>query len=149
MDWLKVLIVSALPISEVRGGIPLAIYLGFDPLKAYLISVVGNILPIPLLLTFLEFLERIVLRTQLSKLYGRIVDRVERKKCLVERYGYLGLTIFVAIPLPVTGAWTGGLLSFLLRLDKLKSFAFISLGVTIAGVIVLISSLGALEVIAR
>ena len=149
MDWLKILVVSALPISELRGGIPLALYLGFDPLRAYILSILGNLLPVPFLLIFLDFIERIALRTPLSKLYIKVVERTRRKKALIERYGYLGLSIFVAIPLPVTGAWTGCLLAFLLGLDKAKSFVFIALGVSIAGIIVLASSLGVFSVIGK
>ncbi len=149
MDWLKVLIVSALPISELRGGIPLALYLGFDPLKAYIFSIVGNLLPIPFLLVFLDFIERVALRSPLSRLYIKIVERTRRKSDLIEKYGYLGLSIFVAIPLPVTGAWTGSLLAFLLGLNRTKSFVFIALGVAIAGIIVLASSLGVFSVIGK
>ncbi|ADB57181.1 COG2426 family protein [Archaeoglobus profundus] len=149
MDWLEVLIVSALPISELRGGIPLALYLGFDPLKAYIFSILGNLLPVPFLLIFLNLIERIALRTPLSRFYTRIVERTRRKKDLIEKYGYLGLSIFVAIPLPVTGAWTGCLLAFLLGLNRMKSFFYIALGVAIAGIIVLASSLGVFKVMGK
>ena len=142
MDWLKVVVVSALPISELRGGIPLALYLGFNPVEAYAISVVGNLLPIPFLLMFLSLIERIALRTPLSSIYLRIVRRTERRKDIIDKYGYLGLTLFVAIPLPVTGAWTGCPLAFLLGLDKIKSLVYIALGVALAGIIVLATSLG-------
>ncbi len=144
MDWLRVIVVSALPISELRGGIPLALYLGFNPIEAYTISVIGNILPVPFLLMFLGLIEKIALKTPLSSLYLKIVRRTERRRDVIDRYSYLGLTLFVAIPLPVTGAWTGCLLAFLLGLDKLKSFFYITLGVTIAGIIVLTTSLGVL-----
>jgi len=142
MDWLKVVVVSALPISELRGGIPLALYLGLNPVEAYAISVVGNLLPIPFLLMFLSLIERIALRTPLSSIYLRIVRRTERRKDIIDKYGYLGLTLFVAIPLPVTGAWTGCLLAFLLGLDRFKSLVYIALGVALAGIIVLATSLG-------
>jgi len=142
MDWLKVVVVSALPISELRGGIPLALYLGFNPVEAYTISVVGNLLPIPFLLLLLSLIERIALKTPLSSIYLKIVRRTERRKDIIDKYGYLGLTIFVAIPLPVTGAWTGCLLAFLLGLDKIKSLMYIALGVALAGIIVLTTSLG-------
>lgn len=147
MDLLKVLLVSAMPVSELRGGIPLALYLGFDPLTSYFTALLGNLIPIPFILYTLNFIERLVQRAPLSKLYSKLIERVERKRVAIEKYGYLGLAIFVAVPLPVTGAWTGALLSFLLGLDKLKSFLFIALGVAISGVVVLTSCLGILKVI--
>ncbi len=141
------LIVSAMPVSELRGGIPLALYLGYDPLTSYLIALLGNIIPIPFILYTFHILERYIHKTPLSKIYSKVIFRIERRKRVVEKYGYLGLALFVALPLPVTGAWTGSLLSFLLRLNKFKSFAFITLGVAISGLIVLTSCLGILKVI--
>ncbi len=146
MKWLEILFVSALPFSELRGGIPLALYLGFDPISAYVLCVLGNFLPIPLLLLTLGLIERVTLKLPLiSEIYNKIVKRTERKREIVDKYGYLGLTMFVAIPLPITGAWTGTLLSSLLGLDKLKSAFYILLGIMIAGIIVLTTSMLALR----
>ena len=143
LDWLKILIVSAMPFSELRGGIPLGLYLGYSPIETYVIAVLGNILPVPFLLIFLDKIGSLAERWSLTaKVYLKVVNRVEKKKEIIEKYGYLGLTLFVAVPLPVTGAWTGTLLAFLLRLNKLKSLAFISLGVSIAGIAVTLASLG-------
>ncbi len=143
MGILEVLITSALPFSELRGGIPLALLLGYNPLEAYVIAVAGNLLPVPILIYFLNDLVGIAERVPpLWRIYRAIVGRVERKKEFVEKYGYIALTLFVAIPLPVTGAWTGSLIAFLLGLEKKKAIAFISLGVSIAGVVVLLASLG-------
>ena len=146
MEWLEVLIVSAMPFSELRGGIPLAIYLGLPPAEAFLLAVLGNLLPIPFLLMFLDIIDKIVVRWKpLAEIYLKIVERIERMKEIVERYGYLGLLMFVAIPLPMTGAWSGSLLAFLLRLNKTKALVFIAVGVLIAGVLVLSASLGVLS----
>lgn len=150
MDFnvLSVLIISAMPFSELRGAIPLALYLGFTPAESYIISVIGNILPVPFLLLFLEYLVRIATRIDfIARIYGKIVDRVEKRKKIVENYGYFGLTLFVAIPLPVTGAWTGTLLAFLLQLNRLKAFLFISAGVCVAGFVVLMASLGIIRLL--
>ncbi len=141
------LIVSAMPFSELRGGIPLAIYLGLPPTEAFLLAILGNLLPIPFLLMFLEKIDRIVIRWEpLARIYLKVVERIERKKIIVERYGYLGLLMFVAIPLPMTGAWSGSLLAFLLRLNKTKSLIFITIGVLIAGILVLSASLGVVSI---
>ncbi len=139
--------VSALPFTEIRGGLPLALYYGLSPVEAYIIAVLGNILPIPALLLLLDFFVGIATRVSvLDRVYSKIIERVERKKAVVEKYGYLGLTLFVSIPLPVTGAWTGVLIAFLLRMDKVKSFLAIFAGVCIAGIIVLLFSLGVISI---
>ena len=143
---LEILIVSALPISEIRGGIPLAIYYGLDPISAYILAFIGNLIPIPFLLIFLENIIKLMGKIEiLAKPYNKLLSRVEKRRKLIEKYGYFGLTLFVAIPLPITGAWTASLLATILNLRKLKSFMFISIGVAIAGFIVLISSLGVLS----
>ncbi len=146
LEVVKVLIVSAMPVSELRGGIPLALYLGFTPVESYMLAFFGNLLPIPLLLVFLDKFVAIACKISIvDGFYNRIVSRVERRKKIIEKYGYFGLTLFVAIPLPVTGAWTGALLAFLLRMNKVKSILFISLGVAIAGIIVILASLGVIK----
>ncbi|RLI80025.1 ligand-binding protein SH3 [Archaeoglobales archaeon] len=135
-----------MPVSELRGGIPLALYLGFTPVESYMLAFFGNLLPIPLLLVFLDKFVAIACKISIvDGFYNRIVSRVERRKKIIEKYGYFGLTLFVAIPLPVTGAWTGALLAFLLRMNKVKSILFISLGVAIAGIIVILASLGVIK----
>ncbi len=147
MDVLKVMAVAAMPVSELRGAIPLAIYCGMSPVQAYVISVIGNLLPVPILLLTLEKIREFARRWDLT---SRVLDFFERRALknreLVEKYGYPGLAMFVAIPLPVTGAWTGTLLATLLELKPLKAFAFIALGVMIAGLIVLASVVGVLSV---
>ncbi len=147
MGWVDVLLVSAMPFSELRGGIPLAIYYGLDPLKAYLLAVAGNFLPVPFLLLTLGLIERLALKTPFAGLYMRIVERIERKKGIVEKYGYPGLIAFVAIPLPFTGAWSGTLLAFILRLNRAKALVCILLGIIVAGFVVLSASLGVLRVL--
>lgn len=148
MNSLLVLAISAAPISELRGGIPLAIYLGFSPLEAYLLSVTGNFLPVPFILLALDRLLKIFSRfNSIWNLYKKIELRVERKKDLINKYGYLGLTLFVAFPLPVTGAWTACLLAFLLNLDRVKSSLSILIGICIAGVIVLSPIIGLINFI--
>jgi len=135
--------VSMLPITELRGGLPLAISLGISPFKAYLISIIGNIVPILPLLFGLEYLSKIAKKYKWS---AKILSAVERKakerKRIVQRYGIGGIIVLVAIPLPVTGAWTGMLVSFILSIPIKHSFPAICAGVCIAGVIVLFATLG-------
>jgi len=138
-DLIRVIVVSALPISELRGGIPLAIYLNYTPIQAYFISIIGNLLPIFPLLLFLEKILPLIERFKLLRdLFHFASKKAIEKRRLVDKYGYLGLFLFVAIPLPITGAWTASLISFLLRMNPYKAFLFIAMGVFTAGVIVLL-----------
>ena len=140
-----VFIISLLPILELRGGLLAASLLKVSFLKGYILSIIGNVLPIPIVLLFLEkifdFLKKI-------KLTQNIVIKLEKKilskKKQIDKYGYLGLLLFVGIPLPGTGAWTGSALAVLLHLDKKKSFIFIILGVILASIIMSIWSYGIL-----
>ncbi|MCS7119447.1 MAG: small multi-drug export protein [Archaeoglobaceae archaeon] len=146
MESLYVILISAMPIFELRAGIPLAIYYGFEPPKAYFLAVIGNFLPVPLLLIFLEKLLSIVKKFEsLWRIYETIQKRVHKKRDIVERYGYPGLIVFVAIPLPITGAWTACLLAFLLGLNNFKASISILLGILIAGIIVLAPILGVIK----
>lgn len=148
MESLYVILISALPIFELRVGIPVALYYGFRPWEAYTLAVFGNFLPVPFLLLLLNKLLGIVKKFQsLWRVYELVQLRVERKRKVVEKYGYFGLTIFVAIPFPATGAWTGCLLAFLLGLNNLKASLAILFGILIAGVVVLIPVLSVAEIL--
>lgn len=143
MEWLYVILISALPIFELRAGIPVAIYYGFRPLEAYTLAIFGNFLPVPFLLLLLNKLLELVKKFgKLWRLYELVRIRTEKRRELIEKYGYLGLTLFVAVPLPVTGAWTACLLAFLLGLKNLKASIAILLGIMTAGIIVLIPVVG-------
>ena len=134
---------SMLPISELRGGLPFALSQGLSPLKAYLISVAGNILPVFPLLLLLRRLFIFFGRYRITeKTLNWTLARARKREDLVKRYGFGGLILLVAIPLPVTGAWTGTLVSFLLSMKIRHSFLAICIGVGIAGIIVLGLSLG-------
>jgi uncharacterized membrane protein len=135
---LQVIILSMLPVAELRGGIPLALAYHFNPFLAFLLCTLVNILIIPIVFIFLETLNKLLLRMNwYSKLFHKTIERARLKiHKQVEKYGYLGLMIFVAIPLPMTGAYTGTLGAWALGMDKRKSFAYISLGVILAGIIV-------------
>lgn len=143
MEWLNILLISMFPLSELRGAIPYAALMNVNPLEAYLLAVIGNFLPIPLLLLILHKAETLIRRIPiLGDAYSFFVRRVEKKRKIVEKYGYLGLTLFVAVPLPITGAWTGSLIAFLMHLDRKKSMVFIFMGILIAGLIVLTVTYG-------
>jgi len=138
IDILKVLGIAVLPISELRGAIPVAIVTyDFPWYYAYLFGVIGNILPVPFILLFLNHIIRLLGKVRfLDRLMQWFFELTRRRGNLVERYKWLGLALFVGIPLPITGAWTGSILSVLLGLKFRYAFSSILLGVIIAGAIV-------------
>lgn len=141
-NWIEVILLSMLPISELRGGIPLAIAYGISPFTAFLVCTLANILIIPIVFLFLVTLNKLFLKIDLySRFFHHFLERAQHKiHKQVEKYGYIGLLIFVAIPLPMTGAYTGTLGAWALGMDKKKSFAAIAAGVIVAGVIVTLIS---------
>lgn len=142
-DWLVVFIISVLPILECRLGMFTAIVLlGMNPFVGFLISFVGNILPIPFILLLINWIFDILKKIPgIKKPVIWLEQKTLKKKDKIDKYGIWGLLLFVAIPLPGTGAWTGSLLASLLHLDKKKSFGVICIGVFIAGLIISILSL--------
>ncbi|HPS91310.1 MAG TPA: small multi-drug export protein [Methanothrix sp.] len=144
-DWLMTVVAAALPVSEVRGAIPLAIGMyGYAPWQAYLLSVLGNLLPVIPLLLFLgpvsDYLRRFSWGDRFfSWLFARTRRRYIQDH---ENFGLTALAIFVAIPLPMTGAWTGCAVAFLLGFRFWPAFAAISSGVMLAGIIVTAAVVG-------
>ena len=140
-----IFIVSMLPIVELRGGLIAASILEVEFIKAFIICFIGNILPVPFILLLIEKIFELLKKWNHTK---KIVTKLEKKTLSkseqINKYGYLGLLLFVGIPLPGTGAWTGTLLAVLLHLNKKKAFIAISLGVLLAGIIMSILSYGIL-----
>lgn len=138
---LIVILFSMLPIVELRGGIPLAIGMGFTPFKGFLLSVLGNLIPIPFLIKLYKPIIRFIARSRfLVKPASWVVKKVDSSSKKVKKYELLGLFLLVAIPLPTTGAWTGSAVAAFLKLDFKKSWLIISLGVATAGIIMLLLS---------
>ena len=139
-----ILLVTLSPISELRGGIPLGVSLGLDPLFTFFTAVVANaLLFFPIFFALRLFYDKFLSRIQIFNLY---LDSVRRKgKPKVDKYGFLGLTLLVAIPLPITGVYTASILSWLLDMDWKRAFPAIGLGVIVAGIIVLLITLGVTE----
>lgn len=139
-------VISLIPILELRGGLIAASLLDIPPLNAFLVCLVANILIIPFVLFLMEAILNFLSKIPLLK---RMIDwwkeKALKKKATIEKYGYLGIGLFVAVPLPGSGAWTGCLLAVLLGLDKKKSFLAALIGVFAAGVIMLIFSYGILK----
>jgi uncharacterized membrane protein len=141
-------VVAMLPIFELRGALPYALTLGRLPLaQAFPIAVLGNMLPIPFIMYLLEPGTRLISRVAPGK---RFVDwlfaRTRARSEKVRKYEALGLILFVAIPLPVTGAWTGALAAHLCGLKKGRSLLAITGGVCIAGIVVSLATIGIKEI---
>ena len=133
----SVFFISAAPIFELRGGIPTAFVYDFPWYYAFIIAFLGNLLPVPFLLLYLDPISRLISRIKpLGKILNWILERSRRRGRVIEKYGKIGLVILVAIPLPMTGAWTGSIAAFLLGIKFRQAFLPIVLGVFIAGVVV-------------
>ena len=131
-------LISMIPIFELRGGIPVGIALfKLHPVTVYFTCVVFNLIPVLPILLLLNPLRRLLSRVPPFRGLFRYLERkAARNKRLIERYEEVGLTLFVAIPLPVTGAWTGSIIAEVMGLKVMKSFLSITLGVALAGIIV-------------
>lgn len=139
------LLVSMLPIIELRGGIPIGLAMGFDFPTVYAVCVVGNLLPIPILILFAGKVLRWGANWKYtSKICTRIIDIGNQKISKINMtYLWWALCIFVAIPLPGTGAWSGSLIATLLQMDLKKAFSSIAVGVLLSGLIMGAVSFGA------
>ena len=141
---LTTVVLAMLPISELRGAIPYAITVGKMPWQeAYVIAVVANFIPVIFILDLIgpvsEYLRRFDV---FDRFFDWLFARTRRKGKLIERFEILGLMLFVAIPLPVTGAWTGAVAAFVFGVRKRVAMPAIFLGIMLAGVIVTLASLG-------
>ena len=136
-EILFTMLVSMVPVIELRGGVPFGTALGLAPWEALAAAIIGNMLPIPFIIVYIR---RIFLwmRRKSQKL-NSLVDKLEKKAHLkgqkVSKYKYVGLWLFVAIPLPGTGAWTGALAAAFLDMPLRKALPSIFLGVVTAGLI--------------
>lgn len=130
---------SMLPVIELRGAIPMAFALGLPWWQAYLISVIGNLLPVPFILLLINLVIKWMASSKVTffnKIANFLLKKVEKNRERIEKYSFWGLFLFVAIPLPMTGAWTGSLVAAVIGVKPLKAFLSALLGVLLAGVIV-------------
>ncbi|MBA7506758.1 hypothetical protein ES706_05465 [subsurface metagenome] len=142
-DILVVLALAASPISELRGAIPVAITgFHFPWYYAFLLAIIGNLLPVPFILLFLDSVSRLLSKVRFfDSILKWLFKHTRRRGRIIERYERIGLALFVAVPLPVTGAWTGSLVAVLFGLKFKHAFLSIFVGILIAGVIVTCATL--------
>lgn len=140
---LIILIISVIPILELRGGLLAASVLHIEMYRAVLICVIGNIIPIPFILLFInKILDWMKKRKRFEKMVNKLEMRAQSKSESIKKYEFWGLLIFVGVPLPGTGAWTGALVAALLRMNMKKSFIAILGGIFMAAVIMVIIAYG-------
>ena len=143
------ILVSMVPVVELRGGIPFGVARGLPVWAAYAAAIIGNILPVPFILVYIRRIFQ-WMRQRMPRL-NSLVDRLEKKAHLkgqrVTKYKYLGLLLFVAIPLPGTGAWTGALAAAFLDMPLRKALPSIFAGILIAGIAISILTFGVASLI--
>ena len=141
---------SLLPIIELRGAIPLGAGFGLPFWQTYLISVIGNILPVPFILLFIKSILTWMSKCRVkafNKVAGWLFRKAEKNRGKVEKYASLGLVLFVAIPLPGTGAWTGSLVAAIMDMKFWRAFLSALIGVLVAGVVMTLISYGVAAII--
>ena|SRR3989344_5995848 len=143
------ILISMLPIGEVRLGIPVLIGSGIGVLNAFLISTICNIIIIPFIFFFLDSFHHSFMRVSIYRvIFNKFILSLRHKThSAVEKYGFLGLLLFVAVPIPGSGAYAAIIGSWLLGIDRPKSLVSVSLGVIAAGIIVTLLSIGVLNIV--
>lgn len=143
-EFTLTMLVSMVPVVELRGGIPFGVTAGLPVWAAYLAAVIGNLIPVPFIIVYIRRIFQ-WMRRRIPRL-NSLVDKLERKAHLkgatVTKYKYLGLAVLVAIPLPGTGAWTGALAAAFLDMPLRKALPSIVAGVIVAGIAVSILTFG-------
>ena len=146
-----VFLTSIMPVLELRGGLIAAALLNLSPWESYAIAIVANLIPIPFLIYLIG---TVIIKMQKSKIgffkgfASWICKKVDKNKSSIEKYGFWGLVLFVGIPLPGTGAWTGAMVAGMLEMDRKKALLAITLGVFVASIIMMFISFGIINKIA-
>ena len=136
-------LISLFPVLEIRGGMIASLALGVDFIPAFLLCYLGNMIPIPFILLFIRKIFKLMRKFKpLGKIVDKMEARADKKKDTIVKYQEWGLLLFVAIPLPGTGGWTGALIAALMDLRMKKCLPIIALGVFIAGLIMSLITYG-------
>lgn len=139
-----IFIISMIPVLELRGGLIAASLLGVDWKIAMILCIIGNIIPVPFILLFINKIFELLKRTKLKGIVYKIEKKANKNSSKVLKYENLGLYLFVALPLPGTGAWTGALIASMLGMKFKNAFISICLGILTAAVIMALFSYGVL-----
>ncbi len=138
---------SMVPVIELRGAIPIGVGSGLPYWVAVVVSIVGNLVPVPFIILFIRKIFELMRKwsKKLDGLVTRLEKRAESKSEVVQKYAFWGLFVLVAIPLPGTGAWTGALVAAMLDMRLKRAFPAIALGVVCAAVIVTLATFGVVK----
>lgn len=143
-----VILTAALPVVELRGAIPVGMSLGLSPVHAAVLAFIGSMIPVPFILFTIRPVFNYLKKTKtFRRLVDRITDKSLNKSGRIQKYGVWGLLLFVAIPLPGTGVWSGSLAAALLDLRFKWAFPAIFVGNLIAGILIMLLSNGVVSVI--
>ena len=135
--------VAMVPVIELRGALPIGVGMGLPPLAAAAIAIIGNLVPIPFILILLQKIFDFMRdKKHTKKLVAWLEKKADKNRAKIDKYGWLGLILLVAIPLPGTGAWTGALVASCFKMRKKPAMLAITAGVFIAGIIVLLITYG-------
>lgn len=142
-------LVSMVPIIELRGALPIATGMDVEWYIALPVAIIGNIIPVPFIIIFIKKIFAWMSKREgfLARVVVKMENKAYSKKDTIEKYGPWGLWIFVAIPLPGTGAWTGALIAAMMGISLKKSFIPIAAGVITAGIVIAFVSYGAAELL--
>lgn len=140
-------LLSMTPVGELRLGIPVAIAAKINPWTALVVCVIGNTIIIPIVFFFLEFIHKRFMHVKLyQSAFDKFMERTRKKTApLLDKYGWIGLAIFVAVPIPGTGAYTGAVAAWFFGMNKWKAFLSIFAGVIVAGLIMLSIAVGGMK----
>lgn len=145
---LMVFATAALPIIELRGAIPFGIAMGLSPSKSFFLSLLGSMVPVPLLIWLIRpIFERLRKKKCMSDMIDYLCARSLEKSHSVQKYGFLGLLVFVAIPLPGTGVWSGALVASLLNMQVRVALTAIFIGNLLAGIAVMVLTYGVFSLV--
>lgn len=146
--FLQIMVLAAIPVTELRASIPIGAAMGMPLIEAFFYSLIGNSIPAVVILPLLEPVFNLMARFPfLERFLNRLLERTRKKGDQIKKYGSIGLMIFVAIPAPGTGVWTGSLLAFLFGLPYRKALPALIAGAAIAGVLVSLATAGVLTAI--
>ncbi len=138
LNYLYVFVISMVPIVELRGAIPVGYGMGLPFFVNYIICCIGNLIPVPFILLFIKWLLNFMSFSKIgffNKTANFVLKKAEKNKGKITKYATWGLFLFVAIPLPGTGAWTGALVASLLDMKRSRAMLSITAGVVAAGLI--------------
>ena len=142
-----IFIAAMLPVTELRGAIPLAVSWGISPVQAFWLAFIGNLVPVIPLLILLDPVTELLRKIPIfDRFFEWLYARTLRKSDRVKKYGAIGLIFFTAVPLPTTGAWTASLAATIFKIRFKWAFLAISTGVLIAGIVITLLSAGIITV---